>query len=696
MTNDATPPPSPAQRWYPVMPVPEDAPEAPKAHPLRGRPKGVYTFRDAAGQLLGYVFRYIRSTGVEIDVPLTYCSQGNRHDWRWIAFPAKRPLYLHETLGPPDPLRPVVVHFDLRAADVGASVFPDFDHVAFPATLRKMGEVDWAQLRDRTVIIWPTVTGATYRVEPTDPLFGTLLPEAEQPAMKRALWLRDELRAYRCLPILLEVPAANGDLPPGWDAGTAFDVHGQSPEQLRAWFDRLYTRAAKPAPVLGTAPQPDPEVRDEDWFRQLLRKDGTGVVLPELANVQLVLRNHKDWADVIYLDDFAHRMMLKRPPPFEGGDAGPWRDVYDAMTASWMAQRMGMLKLRISDIQRAVQVVGELRKVNPLQDWLRSLQWDGTPRLEEWLITYLGAGHREAPDDSNAIAAAKANMNAYLRISGRIWLCGAVARALSPGCKFDYVLILEGAQGLGKSSAIATLGAPWVLDSPVSLSDKEGMGLIQGKWMVEIPELDSFNRVESTTAKGFFSRAVDRFRMPYGTGWEDYPRSCVFAGTTNEGEYFKDTTGNRRYLPVRCRAAGFDIEALKRDRDQLLAEAVQAVLAGARIYPTPEEMELLKPEQAKREIIDPWEARIAWWLEGDDSHDGQGMRREPPERVTMRELLGEALKVEVSRQDKQSMSTRVGTIMRRLGWVKREDKTIPDRFYYRRPFIPEKKSEPAL
>jgi putative DNA primase/helicase len=152
------------------------------------------------------------------------------------------------------------------------------------------------------------------------------------------------------------------------------------------------------------------------------------------------------------------------------------------------------------------------------------------------------------------------------------------------------------------------------MDTPFSLGDKEGMETIRGMWIVEIAELDSFNKAESTIAKSFFSRTKDRFRLPYAKRSTTFKRTSVFGATTNENEYFRDPTGNRRYWPVRCDRKGYDKAALQAVRDQLLAEAVVPFEAGEQIWPSAAEEVIVKEQQRRREIPDPWVGKIARWL----------------------------------------------------------------------------------
>jgi predicted P-loop ATPase len=196
------------------------------------------------------------------------------------------------------------------------------------------------------------------------------------------------------------------------------------------------------------------------------------------------------------------------------------------------------------------------------------------------------------------------------------------------------------------------------MDTPFDFHGKEGIEAIQGKWIVEMAELDSFSKSENTTAKSFLPRKVDRFRLPYGKRSKDFPRCCIFAGTTNEGEYFRDPTGNRRYHPVYCHYINRD--ALTRDRMLLLGEAVARMKKGERVYPTPQEEDrLIKPEQEKRMINDFWIEKIGDFLIGKTV-------------TTMTEIIEKALTLDAGKVDESRIPQRVGRCMTKLGWVKRD------------------------
>jgi putative DNA primase/helicase len=193
------------------------------------------------------------------------------------------------------------------------------------------------------------------------------------------------------------------------------------------------------------------------------------------------------------------------------------------------------------------------------------------------------------------------------------------------------------------------------MDTPFALGDKDGFQAIRGKWIVELGELDSFNKAESTKAKQFFSASTDTYRESYGRRTNDVPRQCVFVGTTNQDEYLKDATGNRRYWPVACTKV--DLELLREIRDQLWAEAMFCYEAGDIWWVTPDEAPTFAEAQEERFVVDEWEGPILSWLE--ESQIG--------ETTSGSEVLTNALKLDFGHWGKPEQM-RVGAIMHRLGW----------------------------
>ncbi len=329
--------------------------------------------------------------------------------------------------------------------------------------------------------------------------------------------------------------------------------------------------------------------------------------------------------------------LVKLRAPNCGGERGEWSGLDDARVVMWLAEQYN-LRVKAASVVEAVSVVANDHAFHPVREYLQGLEWDRVARLESWLHLIFGVP-----------------LSPYSMKVGKRWLISAVARVMRPGCKADAVLILEGAQGAGKSTALSVLGGEWFMDTPFNLGDKDGFQVIRGKWIVELGELDSFNKAESTRAKQFFSASVDTYRESYGRRVLDVPRQCVFAGTTNQEEYLKDTTGNRRYWPVTCQKV--ELEALRELRDQLWAEAVFRFQAGEGWWVAREEAEQFAEQQDARYTVDAWEYPIRQWLE--DPASG--------ETVTSDRILQDALKLDYGHWGRPEQ-IRVGHIMQRLGW----------------------------
>ena len=235
---------------------------------------------------------------------------------------------------------------------------------------------------------------------------------------------------------------------------------------------------------------------------------------------------------------------------------------------------------------------------NPVNEYLDELEWDGTKRLDTWLIDYLGA--ENVP------------LN---REIGRLVMIAAVRRARKPGTKFDQVLILEGKQGTGKSSALQILGGEWHSDADLGpVESKEASIGLQGCWIFELGEMTAMGRSEIEALKAFLSRNADRYRAPYERALKSVPRRCVFIGTTNADGYLRDATGNRRFWPVRT--GEIDLEKLKANRDQLWAEAAAAEASGESLELRPALREVASEAQQSRLIDDPWKDTLADFLQG--------------------------------------------------------------------------------
>jgi putative DNA primase/helicase len=244
---------------------------------------------------------------------------------------------------------------------------------------------------------------------------------------------------------------------------------------------------------------------------------------------------------VIAFDEFANQVVKRKAPPFDRGEAGPWGDVDDLRTVLWLSQHYRFNVDKKLMIQ-AVTAAAHERSFHPVREYFAGSSGTSSRASRRGSPSYCGA----AADD-------------YTRLAGSKFLIGAVARVMRPGCKMDNVLILEGPQGRWKSTAFSILAGAWFGDTPFAIGDKDAYLQMRGNLIYELAELDGFSRTESSRAKAFFSSRYDTFVPKYVAWAIKVPRQLVFAGTVNHGTYLRDTTGNRRYWPVKIERA--DIES---------------------------------------------------------------------------------------------------------------------------------------
>ncbi len=383
-----------------------------------------------------------------------------------------------------------------------------------------------------------------------------------------------------------------------------------------------------------------------DWTDQLIL-DKEGNIVPNLANLILMLREAPKWKGVLGFDEFNVRVVIKRRPPWgEEASNTLWTDHHDTQVRVWF-QRKG-ISPSAGDVGRAVQAAARYNSFHPVRNYFESLVWDRVSRLETWLQTHLNV------EDSE-----------YVRAIGPRYLISAVARTYKPGCQVDYTLVLEGPQGKRKSEALRTLAIndEWFTDRLSHLASKDAALETAGILLVEIAEMDALTKATSSAAKSYLTRRYDRFRPPYGRHTIKLPRQCVFAATINPtvGGYLKDPTGSRRFWPVTCRGM-IDRDGLEKVRDQLWAEAVHQYKTGAPWWlETPELEALATAEQAARFVVDAWEELIREWL---------GDRID----VSLSEVLEQALGLAPEHQT-QVAQKRVVSILTNMGFRKCRPRT---------------------
>lgn len=424
------------------------------------------------------------------------------------------------------------------------------------------------------------------------------------------------------------------------------DILAQLPGPARSRARELLKLDEQYSPETEEARRSEPatieESPDQDWTR-LLRRNQEGQITKDAGNAALILANLDDWRGCLEYDEFADRVRWARPVPDLTGLAAPapgddLSDHHVLYVHHWLAKkrRVAFAKQAIQD---ALEAAAKRNVRHPVRDYLQSLAWDHVPRASTWLHRYLGA-----PDEP------------YVHATGRWWLISAVARVLNPGCQADHLLVLEGEQGAGKSTAARILGGDFFLASLPDITSKDAAAVLQGHWIVEIGELDAFRGAAGTRVKDWVTRTVDSYRPAYGRFTVRRARQCVFIGTTNEGNYLADATGGRRFWPVRCR--GLDREALTADRAQIWAEAKHYYDMGEEYHPSAELLPAIVEAQEDRYVGDEWERRIAEWV---GERDG----------VSVGDVLAGAINLEPAKWDK-SAQTRAGICLKRIGLYPRQ------------------------
>jgi len=346
----------------------------------------------------------------------------------------------------------------------------------------------------------------------------------------------------------------------------------------------------------------DPE--DDSWTEKLERHRKTSEILPTAENVELLL-THGPWRGVLAYDAFGNTEVIRKPLPWRGRERPgrtyePWLAADDKRLQHWFAKVHKITSAKI--IQNAFTEVVHKNTFHPIKSYLESTVWDGVPRAERIFPVYLGA-----PDTH------------YVRQVTRKMLLAAVTRLYRPGCKFDQMLVLVGPQGAGKSSLLAKLGREWFSDSLRTFENKEAGEHLQSGWIFEIGELSAMKKSEVEEVKAFLSKTEDRYRVAYDRQVSEFPRKCVFFGTTNTRDFLRDATGNRRFWPVEVDPEKAELSHWTHLTDEVVSQIWAEVLcwfkAGETLELDQEARTEAERQQAAHMESDPREGLIQEWLD---------------------------------------------------------------------------------
>jgi hypothetical protein len=352
---------------------------------------------------------------------------------------------------------------------------------------------------------------------------------------------------------------------------------------------------------------------------------------PSLKNAVRAIIDHR-LVDIRY-DDFLCRAVTGNP-------SREWTDADDLELCIQLQSLRGFARIGLETVRNAALTIAFRNRSNCVRDWLESLTWDQKPRIERFLEECFGAAS-----------------TSYTRSASANFWISMIARPYRPGCQSDHMLVLEGPQGIGKSAGLRIIGGDWFAEQDENVANYRAFTeVLRGKLLIEVSEMDSFSRAEVTRVKQIITCTVDRYRESYGRNAKDYPRQCIFVGTTNRDDWNRDETGARRFWPITC--SSVNLPAIRATRDQLFAEAVHRFKAGQSWWEMPAEETL--NEQQKRYVEDPWKSIIDEYIRTRGS-------------VTVIEVLIDCLKFEKAKIQKADQM-RVATCLRRLDWDKKKER----------------------
>ena len=443
---------------------------------------------------------------------------------------------------------PVLVVEGEKTYDAARKLVPFMNVVTWCGGAQGVKQSSWDEIRNHQVVIWP---------DNDDPGF-----EAAQAINKllggKASMVNFDRNAY----------------PEKWDLA---DIDGNGEKEIQLIQNALA--------LFGT--EQLVEIENQVVPVQLEKNDN-GVAFSSVDNVMRVLAHVPTVQMDIWFDEFYQKVFVRR----QNGKVGEWSDVDDIELTVSVQRHTPLSTVSETTVSRAVQLIAHQNVKNAPRDWLETLKWDQIGRLNQLFERGFGA---VATD--------------YVADVSSNFLISMVARIFDPGCKVDTMVVLEGHQGAFKSTGLSVLGGPWFMESGEAMGSKDFLQSLPGKMLIEIAELDSFSKADTRTVKKTLSCRVDRYRPSYGRYSIDFPRQCVFVGTTNEDEYLEDATGGRRFWPIKTRVV--DIDWLMVNRDQLFAEAVARYQKNESWWETHTSA---ATEQSHRRRKDSWEDAVAMWI----------------------------------------------------------------------------------
>jgi putative DNA primase/helicase len=645
-----SPPPTDEDAGSKADAIPEDAPPI-LAHPNLGRHTALYRYGNA------FVVTRYDFTDEDGHRAKSFCQwTWRRGKWARQGYGDNRPLYrAHELVKHAD--SPVLIVEGEKCVELAAQQLRRYVVTTWAGGVAGVRQTDWSALAGRDVLIWP---------------------DADDPGRAAAAAISTLL-----VPTAQRVRAVNPNgADPGWDVADAIEG-GLIGKPLVDWMT-AHTVAQIEGPKKESEPNGEaPVIEDEGNKRALFRepkkvesrtfdaaatsalvtwddlrlsKAASGIPHANTANGSGVLQRHPTFRNQIWFDDFCGEVFHT----LRGG-AQPWTDLDTRRVTVFIQEQLNLPKFTTAMMHEAVMHASECNIHNPVIEWLDSLRWDQIVRLENWLADYAGV-----------------ELNDYSKAVSSNWLIGMVARAYRPGCKMDNMPVLEGLSGLNKTQLLEVLGGEWYKALPMEFGSKDFKQALRGAWLVEIPDMTGFGKVAHSAVLAELSIPIDHYRQSYGRRSAKYPRTCVFAATSETADYLPDFRGKRRYWPLRC--TDINLDALRSARDQLFAEAVVQYKAAAKWYLMPEGTE---EEQMARTTSEPWAVYILPWIEA----EWRDPYRLASKKITTEDILAGAIGMKVAEM-KQTHKITVARILnaskrwqqshtRERYWVRIETPQLP-------------------
>lgn len=612
-----------------LVPPPTGTPPPNTRHPKLGEASHTWCYKSPKGNPMFYISRYDTPQGKEFR---PWCWAMNSNRWVNKAWTQPRPLYGLEFLAA-EPEKPILIVEGEKAADAARKFATGYIVMTWANGASSSTHVEWSTIYKRKILLWPDSD------------------EAGNKAMREiAAILHNECPEVKIIDTT--------NLPLNWDAADALS-EGFTNKQFITWA-KARVSIYEPPRIPELMPPQDqdlpplesyepnefhhvdvsvsnaevtpPTPEQISIYKELgIKETRSGQPVISSDTVMRVLENYEPLKNLVWFDNFHNKLFTN----WRSKRTREWADIDDIKLTLLLQRELGLQKLPDYLVTQAIRAYAEDNTRNEPKDWIETLEWDGENRISDFFTACMGAADNE-----------------YTKAASRNWWISMAARVYQPGCKVDTMVILEGAQGKFKSTALGIIGGEWYTECSENVGSKDFFMTMQGKLLIEISELDSFSKAEVTKIKQTITNRVDRYRPPYGRLSKDHPRQCIFVGTTNEDEYLRDHTGARRFWPITV--GNIDLGAIKISRDQLFAEAAHRFKANETWWEMPKEAE---EEQAMRQATDEWEEVIEGYILGKSE-------------ISLFRMAKDALEIDISRLDRMTQ-LRIGRILRGLGLQKR-------------------------